>query len=128
MFEITGTIKVIQPTQEINDRFRKRELVIEDNSSQYPQFIPMEFTQDKCELLDNYNVGDRVKVAFNLRGREWTSKQNETKYFLSLNAWKIENEQVASSPAPVAAPPSHQAAPPSASDMPAEEDDDDLPF
>lgn len=127
MFEITGTIKVLKPEEKINDRFKKRELVIEDNSSQYPQFIPVEFTQDKCDLLDNFNVGDRVKVAFNLRGREWTSKQNETKYFLSLNGWKIENEQGASSAPPVSGPPSHSAAPPSASDMPIE-GDDDLPF
>jgi single-stranded DNA-binding protein len=129
MLEISGTIKVIQPTQEISDRFRKRELVIEDNSGQYPQFIPLEFTQDKCEILDQFKEGDTVKVAFNLRGREWTNKQNETKYFLSLNAWKIESEQGGSAPQPSApAPAQAQAASHSVSDMPAEEEDDDLPF
>ena len=132
MFEFSGTIKVIQPTQEISDRFRKREFVVEENSGQYPQVIPFEFTQDKCEVLDTYKVGDEVKVSFNLRGREWVSKQNETKYFLSLQAWKIESLAgggQSSQPAEYSSAPPNNGTPPppSASDAPAE-DDDDLPF
>jgi hypothetical protein len=50
----------------------------------------VEFTQDKCDLLNNYNVGEDVKVSINLRGREWVSPQGETKYFNSIQGWRIE--------------------------------------
>lgn len=126
MFEIKGTIKVIQPTQEINEKFKKREFVLDVNSGQYPQVIPFEFTQDKCNLLDQYKIGQEVKVTFDLRGREWTNKQNETKYFLNLNAWRIEPAGASASSPEHSAPPPQYSAPHTAADAPAE--DDDLPF
>ncbi len=125
MFELTGTIKVIQPTQKISEKFQKREFVLDDNSGQFPQVIPFEFTQDKCDILDQYQVGQEVKVYFNLRGREWTSKQNETKYFLNLQAWKM--EAAGSAPMKEPAAPQREYSAPTAADAPAE-DDDDLPF
>ncbi len=88
--DVTGILKVKGAAQQVSDKFKKRELVITDNSSQYPQHISFQLTQDKCSILDNYNVGDEIKVHFNLRGREWTSPQGETKYFNSLEAWRIE--------------------------------------
>jgi hypothetical protein len=90
MFNITGILKVKGPEQQVSEKFRKREFVVTDNSSQYPQHLSFQLTQDKCSLLDNYNVGSEIKVYFNLRGREWTDKQGATKYFNSLEAWKIE--------------------------------------
>jgi hypothetical protein len=89
--DITGTLKLKSETQQIKDTFKKREFVITDNSSQYPQHIMFELTQDKCSLLDGYQVGQEVKVYFNLRGREWTDKEGKVKYFNSLQAWKLEN-------------------------------------
>jgi hypothetical protein len=50
----------------------------------------MEFTQDKCDLLNIYKVGEDVKVSINLRGREWVSPQGDTKYFNTIQAWRIE--------------------------------------
>lgn len=135
MFELSGTIKVIKPAEQINDRFRKREFVIDENSGPYPQVILFELTQDKCEVLDQFKEGDRVKVSFNVRGREWSGRNNETRYFVSLNAWKIESldNAASGSPAP-GAQPEHSAVPPAggapphtANDAPAEEEDD-LPF
>jgi hypothetical protein len=54
----------------------------------------IEFTQDKCDLLNNYSVGETVKVAINLRGREWVSPQGETKYFNSVQGWRIEKQEL----------------------------------
>jgi hypothetical protein len=88
--DITGTLKVKSETQQIKDTFKKREFVITDNSSQYPQHIQFELTQDKCSLLDNYQVGQEIKVYFNLRGREWTDREGKVRYFNSLQAWKLE--------------------------------------
>lgn len=88
--DITGILKVKGEAQQVSEKFRKREFVLSDNSSQYPQHISFQLTQDKCGLIDQYNVGDEIKVHFNLRGREWTSPKNEVKYFNTLEAWRIE--------------------------------------
>jgi hypothetical protein len=95
--DITGILKVKGEAQQVSEKFKKREFVLSDNSSQYPQHISFQLTQDKCNLIDQYNVGDEIKVHFNLRGREWTSPKNEVKYFNTLEAWRIEGGNNASS-------------------------------
>jgi hypothetical protein len=91
---ITGILKVKKDEQAVSDKFRKREFVVTDNSSQYPQHISFQCTQDRCSLLDTVNVGDTITVHFNLRGREWTSPQGEIKFFNTLEAWKIDKGAV----------------------------------
>lgn len=130
MFKFTGTIKVIQDTQRISDKFQKREFVVTDTTSMYPQDILFQATQDKCTLLDSFQANDNVEVSFNLRGREWTSPQGEVKYFNTIEAWRIEKQGQSQ---PMGMPSSG----PSAMDMGSDtlpgvgantEDDDDLPF
>ena len=87
--EVLGKIKVINPTQNVSATFKKRELVVSTNE-QYVQHILIEFAQDKCDILDNYQVGQNVKVGINLRGREWVNPQGETKYFNQIQGWKID--------------------------------------
>jgi translation initiation factor IF-3 len=88
--EIIGKIKVLNETQSIGDKgFRKREVVI-TTQEQYPQHILVEFTQDKCELLNDYCLGQEVKISLNLRGREWVNPEGITKYFNSIQGWRIE--------------------------------------
>ena len=88
--DVTGILKVKGEAQQISDKFKKREFVLTDNSSQYPQHISFQLTQDKCGLIDQYKIGDEIKVHFNLRGREWTSPKGEIKYFNTLEAWRLE--------------------------------------
>jgi hypothetical protein len=90
MFKITCTIKVLNPTVQVSEKFSKREFVLTENTSQYPQDILFQAVQDRCALLDGMNVGEQIEVSFNLRGREWTSPQGEVKYFNSLDAWRID--------------------------------------
>ena len=83
--EVIGKIKKIDETKTFGTSgFRKRELVITTNE-QYPQMLLIEFVQDKCDLLNSYEVGHDVKISINLRGREW-----QDKHFNSLELWKIE--------------------------------------
>jgi hypothetical protein len=89
IMEVQGTIKVINPEQQVSPSFKKREVVI-TTDEQYPQHILIEFTQDRTDLLNQHNVGDTVKVSINLRGREWTNPQGETRYFNSIQGWRIE--------------------------------------
>lgn len=99
--EVIGKIKHKGQTQQVSATFSKRELVVVTNE-QYPQTILIEFSQDKCAVLDSYQVGQDVKVGINLRGREWTNPQGETKYFNSIQGWKIELNGVQPAPQPQA--------------------------
>ena len=88
--EIQGRIKQIFPSQLIGQNgFEKRDLVIVTEEN-YPQTIIIQFTQQRCDLLNNLQVGQNVKVYINIRGREWTNPQGETKYFNTIEGWKIE--------------------------------------
>jgi len=88
--EVTGTLKVKFNTQKVSDRFQKREFVLTtEASTPYPQHVSFQLTQDKVNLLDQYNIGDEMKIQFNLRGREWNGPQG-IKYFNTLEAWRIE--------------------------------------
>ena len=88
--EIQGRIKQIFPSQMLGQKgFEKRDLVIV-TEEQYPQTILIQFTQQRCDLLDSLQVGQNVKVYINIRGREWTNPQGETKYFNTIEGWKIE--------------------------------------
>ena len=103
--ELQGKIKMIGNTQVITDSFKKREIVITTNE-QYPQHIMTEFVQDKVDLLNNYEVGQDVKISINIRGREWKNPQGEIKYFNSIQGWRIEklNNDPSFSEAPPVAP------------------------
>ena len=87
---ISGKIKLIGETKEYGTNgFRKRELVV-TTQEQYPQNILVELVQDRCEILNSYQVGELVKIDINIRRREWTNKDNEVKYFNSIQGWRIE--------------------------------------
>lgn len=135
--EVVGKIRVITPTKEVGSGgFRKRELVV-TTDEQYPQHISISFIQDKCDLLDRYQVGQDVRVSINLRGREWVNPEGEVKYFNDISGWRVESLQ---QQAPAQTPPPHfDQAPPQMAPAPASaafppapnfqtEDHDDLPF
>jgi hypothetical protein len=88
--QIKGTIKRINPTIEISDKFSKREIFVE-TSEQYPQIIGVQFENAKCGMLRNYSVGQNVIVDVNLRGRDW-QKADEIRNITYLQGWKIESD------------------------------------
>ncbi|MCC7029842.1 MAG: DUF3127 domain-containing protein [Chitinophagaceae bacterium] len=91
-FEFSGKLKVKGNTQVVSDKFSKRDFVIA-TEEQYPQFVSLQLTQDKCALLDAYNIGEELKLSVNLRGREWTAPDGAVKYFNTLDVWRIERLQ-----------------------------------
>jgi hypothetical protein len=86
MNEVIGSIIHIGDTETVGSArtFKKRLLVVKTDE-QYSQEIPIDFVQDKCDLLDNYALGQNVKVGINIRGNKYNDK-----WYCSLNAWKIE--------------------------------------
>lgn len=133
--EIQGKIKEIYDTNQVTDRFRKREFVVEIADGMYPEFVKMQLTQDKCSLLDNFKIGDDVKVAFNLRGRPYT-RDGVTTYFTNIDAWRVEpaggTSSASAAPAASSSKPKQSAPSKPAEDMSgmsfSESGDDELPF
>lgn len=107
--QVSGKIIEIFDVNQISDSFKKREFVLEyAEKPEYPEFIKMEFIQDKCSLLDQCGIGDKVEVQFNLKGRKWTDKTGKVVYFNTLQAWRIEKKDeetsIASEKAPLEEP------------------------
>ena len=127
MFKLTGSVKLIKDTVQVTEKFAKREFVINDASSMYPQDISFQAAQDKCSMLDGMNEGEQVEVSFNLRGREWTSPQGEVKYFNTLEAWRIE-KMGAGAPASAPSPMDGATNKATVDNLSNDSADDDLPF
>ncbi len=130
-FDIEGKVLAVFETKEISDRFSKREFVIEADDGRYSQTLMFEGSGRAMEDLDAVKEGDEIRVHFNIRGREWRSPAGETKYFVSLHAWKIERFGAEKPKQPAVAKSKSnggggQAAPP-ADDAPPI-DDSDIPF
>ena len=101
---VKGTVKLINATQVVSDKFSKRTMVVV-TPDQYPQEIEIQFTQDKCALLDAVKVGQEVDVSINLRGRLWTSPTGEDRYFNTIEGWKLESSAMATAVQTLAASP-----------------------
>ena len=120
-FEITGKIDQIFKEQQVSDRFKKREFVIEKEEKGFTELLKFQLVQDKTDLIEPYNMGDVVTVHFNLKGNKWKDS-----YFVNLNAWRISkdggsNNQNNSAPTP---PPAQD----NFSDMPPPPGEDEMPF
>lgn len=87
--EIVGKIRSVTDDIQVSDAFKKRELIV-TTDEQFEQNLLIEFQQDKCEYLDGFNVGDKVKVSINLKGRIWTNSQGEEKCFNQISGWRIQ--------------------------------------
>ena len=86
---IEGKLHAKFDTQQVSDSFSKREFVLETAENPlYPQYVTFQLVQDRCGNIDKFNVGDKLEVVFNLRGREY-DKDGVKKYFNTLEAWMI---------------------------------------
>lgn len=127
-FEIEGKlVKIYDMEVKGTGSFRTREFVIETMET-YPQFVKFQSVQDKCDLLNQFQEGETIKVSFDLRGRQW-----QDKYFTNLNAWRMEKTvATSSSPGPQTGVGSYDNAPSSFPTSPASglssAEAEDLPF
>lgn len=119
-FEITGKVHLIGKEEAVgNNGFTKRLLVVA-TSEQYSQLIPIDFVKDKCILLDNYSVGQEIKVSVNVRGNEYNGK-----YYVNLQGWKAESLEQPKTGAPGTYSENN---PPKKDPITLIEEDPDLPF
>jgi single-strand DNA-binding protein len=88
-FEVKGKLLVKYNTQQVTERFKKREFVLEIPSGNFAEQVKFQLTQDKCELLDRFKEGDEINVFFNLKGKPYT-KDGVTTYFNNLDVWRLD--------------------------------------
>jgi hypothetical protein len=124
-FEITGKVIDIAPVNQVSDKFRKREFVIEKKetggAAVFIDYIKFQLVQDKCDLINESFLNEEIKIWFNLKGNRW-ERDGKVNYFTNLDAWKIEK---------VSSQGREQAAQPRTTleDIPPENDElSDLPF
>ncbi len=122
-FEISGKLFEIFDTVNITDSFRKREFIVEKTENvsgrDFTDHIKFQCIQERCDLLNNFNVNDEVKISFNIKGRKW-EKDGRGGYITNLDCWRIEQLGNAADQPP----------PYTAADEPPMADgaEDDLPF
>jgi hypothetical protein len=92
-FEITGKVIDILPVNQVSDKFKKREFVIEKKdtggAAVFIDYIKFQLVQDKCDLINESFLNEEVKIWFNLKGNKW-EREGKINYFTNLDAWKIE--------------------------------------
>ena len=111
----------------------KQEFIFEYQEGNFPTQVCMNvWGEDKVRDLDKYQVGDKVKVSFNLSSREYNGR-----WYTDVRAWRIEPAGASATPQQggydYAQSAGSYAAPagtpmPSADDMSAPLSEDDLPF
>ena len=87
--EVKGKIVRIGQVQQVSDKLKKLEFVIETNEK-YPQRLQLEVHNDIADNFIIYNkVGQEVVCSINLRGNEWTNPSGVIMTFNKIVAWKV---------------------------------------
>jgi hypothetical protein len=125
-FDLTGKIVAKFDTIQRSATFKTREFVVETNEDingrTITNFVKFQTVQDRTAILDRFNIGDTVKVHFNIKGSRW-EKNGQTNYITNLDAWRIEQLSMSQGGHSVDAPPSFSPDPESQQGVA-----DDLPF
>lgn len=129
-FEITGKLVAKFNIVQRTESFKTREFVIEKSEDIggriITNYIKFQSVQDKTALPDRFNIGDEVKVSFNIKGTKWV-KDGKENYITNLDAWRIEQVNFGQQPAQNAQP-QQQSYSPAPSSFTQAIDSDDLPF
>jgi len=122
-YEITGKLVVKYDTAQKSETFKTREFVIEKTEDiggrVITNYVKFQCVQDKTSMPDRFNIGDEIKVSFNIKGTKW-AKEGKESYFTNLDAWRIETMKLSNDVA--------SDAPPSYTPTAPDELVDDLPF
>ena len=90
---ISGKIKFVDEVREFGaNGFKRHQVVVETGDGRWDNPIAVEFTKDNIELSKKLKVGDQVQIQSRINGREWQGKDGVTKWFSSINGYKISVE------------------------------------
>jgi pectin methylesterase-like acyl-CoA thioesterase len=89
--ELVGTLYRVYPTQAVSDRFSKREFVIKNKEGEYDNYVKMQLTNSKVDLIDAYTVGQEIRVSVNIGCRPYVDKNNVEQFYTNVSAWRIQH-------------------------------------
>lgn len=102
-YELTGKLVAKYDTIQRTETFKTREFVVEKsdeiNGRTIVNYVKFQSVQDKTGIVDRVNIGDDVKVYFNIKGSKW-EKDGKTNYITNLDAWRLEQLLVTGGKAP----------------------------
>lgn len=92
-FDVSGKLVAKFEIVQRTESFKTREFVIETSEDIkgriITNYIKFQSVQDRTTIIDRFNIGDQVKVHFNIRGTRW-EKNGQVNYITNLDAWRIE--------------------------------------
>ena len=90
--KVRGIVHFIDETKTYGQNgFRKRLVVLEQDKQKFTNYIPVEFTNENCDTVDELNVGDDVEIDYRLNGRKWQKDaKSEVKYFLNAEGMSFQ--------------------------------------
>ena len=86
--KIRGIVHLIEETKTYGQKgFRKRLVVLEQDLGRFTNYVPVEFTHDGCDSVDELNEGDDIEITYRLTGRKWQKDpSSDVKFFLKAEA------------------------------------------
>ena len=96
VLKIKGTVYKVSQEEVKSEKFKKREVILEVIEGTYKQYLTVQFSNAKCDLLNNVRQGDMISVSINLKGRLWTGADGVEKSFNTFEGWQIESDSLAS--------------------------------
>ena len=111
--ELIGKLEEVRDAIQRTATFTVREFVLEvenPRNAQWNDHILFQVSNNNVGLLDTFNVGQMVKVTFDIQGRRWTGQDGTQRVFNTLSAWRIEAAENAQAAAPASAPAAQPAA------------------
>ena len=96
ILKIKGTVYKVSQEEVKSEKFKKRDVILEVIEGTYKQYLTVQFSNAKCDLLNNVRQGDMISVSINLKGRLWTGADGVEKSFNTFEGWQIESDSLAS--------------------------------
>lgn len=88
--KIKGTVYKVSQEEVKSEKFKKREVILEVVKGEYKDYLTIQFSNAKCDLLNNVRQGDMISVSINLKGRLWAGNDGIEKCFNTIEGWQIE--------------------------------------
>jgi hypothetical protein len=102
-YELVGKLIAKYETIQRKETFKTREFVIEKtddiNGKTITNYVKFQCVQDRTTIPDRFNLGDTVKVLFNIKGSKW-NKEGKDNYITNLDAWRMEAVSLGGDAAP----------------------------
>ena len=92
-YELTGKLVAKYDIVQRTETFKTREFAVEKtdeiNGRTITNYVKFQCVQDKTAIVDRVNIGDEIKVYFNIKGSKW-EKDGKVNYITNLDAWRVE--------------------------------------